>query len=123
MKTNILSIGELGKNEGFAIRLNPETAQEEKLLSLTFYTYARNPIKMIPVFHETRNGNITDSLTINLYNSESQNNQSPTRQELFDLIKEMHSHALYQISSLDDRPTHLPHWLYDKVENILNSEK
>ena len=37
------------------------------------------------------------------------------------LLKEMHSNALYKIGPGDDRPTHLPIDLFDRVEEYLKN--
>ena len=47
----------------------------------------------------------------------------PSQEELIALIKEMHKYSLYQISEEDNRPTHLPHWLFDKVEKVLSNDR
>jgi hypothetical protein len=39
--------------------------------------------------------------------------------EAIALIKEMHKNAMYKISEKDDRPTHLPAELFNKVEEFL----
>lgn len=47
----------------------------------------------------------------------------PSQKELIELIKEMHKYSLYKISEQDDRPTHLPHWLFDKVEMVIGNDR
>jgi len=38
------------------------------------------------------------------------------------LLKELHSNVLYRISEEDDRPTHAPHYLFDKVDSFLTNK-
>jgi hypothetical protein len=51
-------------------------------------------------------------------------NAAPSKKEteLLELIAEMHKYALYKLNEEDDRPTHLPHWLFDKVEKVLKTK-
>lgn len=45
------------------------------------------------------------------------------KNELLELLKKFHKHALYKISEDDDRPTHLPYELFDEAEYIINQLK
>lgn len=41
--------------------------------------------------------------------------------ELVELIAEMHKHSLYRINEHDDRITHLPYHMFDKVKKTLSN--
>lgn len=43
--------------------------------------------------------------------------------ELFDMLAELHKNCLYRLGPDDDRVTHVPHELFDKVEKMLARRK
>ncbi len=67
MKAHILLEHGTTSNDGYRIRLTPESAEEAKLLSLTFHQFSFDPRGVLSAsHHEVKVGNDTKSLTIDL---------------------------------------------------------
>ena len=67
MKAAILYLETVEEENGYSIKLVPETQEEEKLLGVTFETWANKKSKNMSVYyHESRIGKDTESLTLDL---------------------------------------------------------
>lgn len=68
-----------------------------------------------------------DARTIELLGREAlkslPSNKEKKTLQLVEVLRELHSHTLYKLNEHDDRQTHAPSELFDKVESILSQFK